>query len=239
MTNALALTVPPVAVSFHDQASASIPGPDAPVPAGCKFWEIGTARPVMTGAKDHRFCAVGIYTHNFEGAPQSQPEELAETLAAMQGLDYVRQEEIASLPMLEGGARHIQYAPLAEATDRPATVLLFANASQGLVLTEALARVDRAAPLAMGRPACALIPQIRNSGRSAVSLGCCGARAYLDGLNDETALWGLLGEKLEHYVDEIETLARSNSVLTRFHRQRRADIESGAVPTVKESLTRM
>ena len=33
---------------------------------------------------------------------------------------------------------------------------------------------------AMGRPACAVVPQAINSGQAALSLGCCGARAYLD-----------------------------------------------------------
>ena len=120
-----------------------------------------------------------------------------------------------------------------------AVVLLFANASQGLVLSEALARVDGATPPAMGRPACALIPQVKNSGRAAASLGCCGARAYLDVLSDEVAVWGLPGEKLESYLEEIEILAKANSVLSAFHQRRREDIESGAMPTVKESLSRL
>jgi hypothetical protein len=107
------------------------------------------------------------------------------------------------------------------------------------VLSEALTRVDGATPLAMGRPACALIPQVRNSGRSAASLGCCGARSYLDMLNDDVALWGLFGEKLELYVNEIEAFAKANTVLSRFHQRRRADIESGSAPTVQESLNRI
>lgn len=239
LMDALALTVPPVAVSFQMEVQSSAPHPEAPVPAGCKFWEIGSARPVLTGANDHRFCSVGIYTHNIEGAPESQLSELEETLSAMQGLDYVRPQEIESLPVLTGGSRYIQYGPLEQATHPPAVVLLFAQASQSLIVSEAIARVDDATPLAMGRPACALIPQVMNTGRSATSLGCCGARAYLDVLSDETALWGLVGEKLEGYVTEIETLAKANSILTRFHTQRRSDIESGSAPAVKESLSRL
>lgn len=239
LTDAIKLKLPPVAVSFHRQPPSSVPKAGAPVPAGCKFWEIGSAAPVVTDAGDHRFCSVGIYTHNIEGAPESQAGELEETLAAMQGLDYVRPEEVESLPLVEPGSRFVQYAPLAEAADPPSVVLLFAAASQGLVLTEAMARVDAAIPPAMGRPACALIPQVMNSGRSASSLGCCGARAYLDVLDDSVALWGLPGDKLERYVNAIEVLARANTVLTRFHAQRRADIEAGASPTVKESLGRL
>lgn len=239
LMDAISLEAPPVAVSFHQDPPASAPKSDSPVPAGCKFWEIGSSGPVATDAGDHRFCSVGIYTHNMEGAPASQSSELEETLAAMQGLEYVRPEEVAALPVIESSPRFVQYAPLARATAPPSVVLLFARAAQGLVLAEATARVDGAIPLAMGRPACALIPQVMTSGASASSLGCCGARAYLDVLDVNVALWGLPGEKLEHYVDAIETFSKANSVLTRFHQQRRAEIEAGASPTVKESLARL
>jgi hypothetical protein len=117
--------------------------------------------------------------------------------------------------------------------------LLFAHASQGLVLSEALARVDGSAPPALGRPACALVPQVMNSSSAAVSLGCCGARAYIDGMTDAIALWGLVGAKLEAYTGEIETLAKANAVLTQFHAQRRQDIEAGATPTVEQSLAKL
>ncbi|MDX1527722.1 MAG: DUF169 domain-containing protein [Gammaproteobacteria bacterium] len=239
LMDAISLESAPVAVSFHQDPPASAPKADSPVPAGCKFWEIGSSGPVATDASDHRFCSVGIHTHNMEGAPASQASDLEETLAAMQGLEYVRPEEVAALPVIESRPRFVQYAPLALATVPPSVVLLFARAAQSLVLTEAVARVDGTIPLAMGRPACALIPQVMSSGRSASSLGCCGARAYLDLLDDNVALWGLPGEKLGQYVEAIETFSRANAVLTRFHQQRRAEIEAGASPTVKESLARL
>ena len=40
-------------------------------------------------------------------------------------------------------------------------------------------------PPAMGRPSCAVVPQAANSTGSAPSMGCCGARAYLDVLTDD------------------------------------------------------
>ena len=76
-------------------------------------------------------------------------------------------------------------------------VLLFADARQGLVLSEAIARVDGGVPPAMGRPACAALPQAFNHGVAAMSLCCGGARAYLDALSDDTALWALPGSRLD------------------------------------------
>ena len=107
------------------------------------------------------------------------------------------------------------------------------------MITEAIARVDGASPLSLGRPACALIPQVINSGKAAASLGCCGARAYIRSLDDGTTLWALPGEKLADYIDAIDTLAEANSVLTRFHKQRNQDIAAGNSPTVAESLGKL
>ena len=157
----------------------------------------------------------------------------------MQGLDYVRPSEVEALPVVTTRHKHVLYQPLQDAGDRPSVVLLFAHPSQGLIITEALTRVDGETPAAMGRPACALIPQVLNSARSASSLGCCGARAYLDALSDDVALWGLLGARLEQYVDEIENLAKANAVLSRFHTLRRAAIEAGESPSVQQSLARL
>ena len=72
-----------------------------------------------------------------------------------------------------------------------------------------------------------------------MSLGCCGARAYLDALSDDIALWALPGEKLEAYCTEISGLAKSNDILTVFHQRRREDVVAGRRPSVEESLARL
>ena len=91
----------------------------------------------------------------------------------------------------------------------------------------------------MGRPACAVIPQVVNSGQAALSLGCCGARAYLDALSDDVALWAIPGSKVTAYAKQIKVMAQANLTLTRFHELRRQDVQAGQQPTIKESLARM
>ena len=44
------------------------------------------------------------------------------------------------------------------------------------------------------------------------------------------------GERLEAYVEAIEVLAKANTVLSKFHTERRRAVESRASPTVKDSL---
>jgi uncharacterized protein (DUF169 family) len=209
------------------------------VPAGCWFWQEAAKRTFVTAAKDHELCAIGIHTHNLSPRSPSYQGELQEVLQAMSGLDYVREEEVAAIPVVQREVKYVLYGPLAESPLTPEVVLLFAHPRQGLILTEAVARVDKGSPPTMGRPACAIVPQVLNRGCAATSLGCCGARAYLDVLSDSVALWAFPGSKLDQYCAEIVTLARANKTLAAFHARRREDVEAGKQPTVRQSLERL
>jgi uncharacterized protein (DUF169 family) len=235
LTDALHLNVSPVAITFSDEPQNAQP-PSTPVPAGCSFWELGAKATVTTTAPDHQFCSIGVHTHNLANAVASHGSELETALGAMTGLGYVKANEVAAIPVMNKSHSHVTYRPLADTTGPISVVLIVADAAQSLTLTEAAARVDGASPPAMGRPACALIPQVVNSGTAAASLGCCGARAYLDSLSTGIVLWGFPGEQLESYVCEIETLASANTTLSQFHTKRRQAIEAGEAPTVSESL---
>jgi uncharacterized protein (DUF169 family) len=121
----------------------------------------------------------------------------------------------------------------------PDVVLLFGKADQMLILSEAAQQVEGGLPPAMGRPACAIVPQAMNTQQAALSLGCCGARAYLDALTDDVALWAIPGSRLDLYTERIAALAKANAILTTFHQVRRGDVEDGKRPTIKESLAAM
>ena len=75
-----------------------------------------------------------------------------------------------------------------------------------------------------------------NTGRAALSLGCCGARAYLNNLTDDIAIFAIPGTKLEAYARRIEALTSANALLSKFHEIRRRDIGAGQSPTIRESL---
>ena len=239
LSTSLELSSPPIAAAFRDAVPDGVPEFDGSVPAGCVFWQEAARRTFATSAEHHSLCSIGIHTLNLSPAPASQPEELRTTLEAMMGLDYVREEEVAAIPVARRAVRHALYGPLADFPVEPDVVLLFVDARQGLVLSEALGRVDGGVPPAMGRPACAALPQAVNHGRATMSLGCCGARAYLDGLSDDTALWAIPGTRLDRYCEQIATFANANRTLAMFHERRRADVESGMRPTVRESLQRL
>ncbi len=235
----LKLSVPPIAVCIANEIPVGIPAPDRAVPAGCMFWQEASRGVIATSALDHSLCAIGVHTHNMTADSPLHPSELFEVLQVMADMTYVRPEDVPLIPVLKQKPKHIIYSPLALTPLDPDLVLIFAHSRQGLIITEAVQQVDPMAPPALGRPACAVVPQAINTGRAALSLGCCGARAYLGVLSDDVALWALPGPRLAEYAGRIAALAGANDVLTRFHVQRRKDIEAGLRPTCKESLSRM
>ena len=232
----LALTAPPIAVSFSNTVPEGVPHVAEAAAAGCAFWERAAAGAFYTTADDHALCSIGVHTHNLAGAPESQMSELKTTLKVLNQLDYVRDSEVATIPVLEQSYKHVIYAPLSSAPVAAGVVVLFAHSRHSLVITEAVHQVEQNAPPAMGRPACAMIPQVMNGAAAAMSLGCCGARAYLDALTDDVALWALPGKNIEAYAARIAALAEANATLAKFHTLRRNAVAEGNAPTVEESL---
>ena len=235
----LDLSLPPIAISFSEFIPTGVTSFNGVVPAGCVFWQLAATRTFVTSTKHHELCSIGVHTHHMAQPSPSYQGELKQALETMSGLDYVREEEVAAIPVVQREVKHVIYGPLADFPLDPEVVLLFAHAQQGLILSEAAGRVDKGVPPAMGRPACAVVPQVLNQGYAAMSLGCCGARAYLDSLSDSTAMWALPGSKLDQYCEQIAVFSRANKTLTTFHARRREDVEAGQRPTVRQSLDRL
>jgi uncharacterized protein (DUF169 family) len=235
LAQALHLQRVPVAISFAESIPEGTAAHPGRVPAGCRFWEDAAAGAFATSAAQHRLCSIGVYTHNLQPSP-TQENDLIDALKIFGDLGYVRVEDLPLIPVLERRPNFVVYAPLAASPLPPDIVLLFVDANQTLVLAEATHQVETQNAPAMGRPACAVVPQVMNTGRAALSLGCCGARAYLDGLDGSTAIFAIPGAKLEAYIQRIEALSRANLLLTKFHQLRRQDVHAGNNPTIQESF---
>ena len=126
-----------------------------------------------------------MHTHNLETSP-SEDTDREDALKVFAELGYLRPEQIPSIPVIAERPKHVVCAPLANSPLPPDVVFLFVEADQA---------VENGMPPAMGRPACGVIPAVKNAGRAALSLGCCGARAYLDTLTPNLSLWALPGPR--------------------------------------------
>jgi len=236
LSAALELGQPPVAIGFSDSIPTGMSEYSGRVPAGCKFWEDAINGGFATSPSDHDLCAIGVYTHHLQESP-AQQTDLMDALKVFGELGYVREQDLAAIPVLQMAQKYVLYSRLSTSPFAPDVVLLFVKASQTLILSEATQQVESQNAPAMGRPACAVVPQVMNSGRAALSLGCCGARAYLDVFTDDVAIFAIPGAKLEAYTERIESLAKANQVLSAFHEIRRRDISNGHAPTVQQSLS--
>jgi len=235
LSDALDLPVGPIAVCFADSVPEGAPAYRGSVPAGCRFWQEAATRVFATVASDHELCAIGVYTHNLEGAGGYE-SSLRDSLRVLGDLDYVRPQDLGFIPVLKRTAKVVVYGPLGATPLAPDVALLLVKPSQALILSEASQQLENGLPPAMGRPACAVVPQAVNTGRSALSLGCCGARAYLDALTPDVAVYAIPGWRIEGFAERVAVLAKANAALTSFHAARRKQVEAGERPSVQESL---
>ena len=102
------------------------------VAAGCEFWERASQQTLVTHAADHQHCAIGVHTHNLPNASPAQDKELGDVLAAMKGVGYVRDEEVAAIPVMKQSFSTVIYGPLESCSGQADVVLLFAHARQSL-----------------------------------------------------------------------------------------------------------
>jgi uncharacterized protein (DUF169 family) len=219
----LGLHWPPIAVAFQDRAPADLQRVGSAGPSGCTYWKLAAeGKMFYTEAADHYNCPIGSFTHGID-LPPAQAQELEGLVGTMIGLDYIRQEEIPSIPRRDAPFRVALYAPLAEAPFNVDVVLVRGHAKQMMLTAEAAAAAGLSGDGAlMGRPTCAMIPAAMQSGSVTTSLGCIGNRVY-------TALWddefyaAIPGSKLDLLLDKLATIVTANRELESFHRARMSD----------------
>ena len=221
LSSLLGLRSAPVAIAFSAAAPAGVARVSRPGPAGCAYWKLaGEGQVFYTEAADHYNCPVGSYTHGVE-LPAARAAELQQVVGTMVGLEYIRMEEVPAMPRRTASFGVAVYAPLAEAPADPDVVLVRGDARQIMLIAEAA----RAAGIghdgaAMGRPACAMIPQAMSSARGTTSLGCIGNRVYT-GLGDAELYFAIPGERLPEVVAKLESVVHANRELQQYHEGRR------------------
>lgn len=216
----LELAWPPVAIAFQSEAPPNVSRIDAAAPAGCGYWRLAAEGKVFyTEAADHYTCPVGAHTHGVD-LPSEVARELHAVVQTMVGLQYIKPEEIPTIPRRPGRFQIAVYAPLAEAPFDPDVVLVRGTVKQLMLLAEAAQAAGVAGGGAtLGRPTCSVLPEAIQSGRTATSFGCIGNRVYT-GLGDEEGYYAIPGGKVEAVAEKLAVIAEANRQLETFHRAR-------------------
>ncbi len=216
----LELESQPVAVAFRDAAPEGVSRIDKVAPSGCTYWKLAAeGRTFYTEASDHFGCAIGAHTHGIELA-EEPAKELEGLLGRMVELEYLDMAEVPDIPQRKEPFGVAVYAPLADADFAPDVILVSGNAKQMMLLAEAAhAAGFSSATSVVGRPTCAAIPAVMQSGQVATNLGCIGNRVYTE-LADDALYFVIAGPQLGAVVEKLSKIVNANRELETFHRGR-------------------
>lgn len=216
----LGLRLSPVAIAFRESAPANIPRIERPAPAGCGYWRLAAeGREFYTEAADHYTCPVGAHTHGV-ALPREIAQELNGLVQTMVQMQYIKMEEIPTIPRRVQPFRVALYAPLAQASFDPDVVLIRGTVKQLMLAAEAAQAAGIAGGGAtMGRPTCAILPESLQSGMATASFGCIGNRVYTD-LGDDEGYYVIPGANIAEVMNRLVAIVEANRQLSQFHKER-------------------
>ena len=218
LVSALALTHPPLAISFTNDAPIGVPSFDAPlpaptadgrtgrVPAGCVFWMKAADRTFTTVAEDHANCSVGSVTHGFKTL--TDVAQKADVGALVQS-GWVSPEMFPQIPVVAERYRFVVYGPLRDAALPPDVVLLRVNAKQAMTVSDAFpdAKFE-------GKPQCHIIPMAKQ-GAVAVSVGCMLSRVRTGMPNTEMTC-AIPGRRLADVVQKLQAVREIDNTVAQY-----------------------
>lgn len=219
----LHLRTPPIAIGFLDAPPAGVRRwEEGAVPAGCRFWQqAAQGEAFYTVPSDHFNCAVGCHTHRIPLPPERR-SELTDGAQMMVDAGYLRPSDVLSIPTLARTPAAIAYAPVTDAPFRYDLVLLAATPAQSMLIYEAALRLgDGSAQAAstLGRPACALLPFVKEGGQAAMSLGCIGNRTFT-GLPDDELYLAIPSTQWERFQSVVREIVQANETMGRYYEGR-------------------
>jgi len=225
LRNLLGLRVDPVAVAFRTESPPDVPHVGIPAPAGCAYWRLAAEGQVFfTRATDHN-CPIGAHTHGVT-LPADATRELGGLLETMARIQYIRMDEVPTIPRRGMAFGVAIYAPLTATPVDPDVVIVQGNPKQVMLLAEAVHAAGlHYDPAAQLRPTCAIVPTATEAGRASLSLGCIGNRVYT-GLADNELYIAIPGAQLNAVLEKLEAIVAANRTLEEFHQQRKGQTAS-------------
>jgi len=219
----LALSTPPVALQFVQEAPAGVRRFEGEVPSACSFWRRAEQEMFYADTAAHFNCLIGFHVMGLPLPEQKGPELMA-LIQQMGAAHYFDGAEVPHVPTVPGLKSGIVYGPLAEFEDTPDAVLVWLTPYQSMLLQEATGTArwsEQPGIPTFGRPSCAAIPVALNRGIATQSLGCMGMRTFTEVAQDR--LLGVLPKQLlETLPEALERVAHANQAMTQHYRGQKA-----------------
>jgi uncharacterized protein (DUF169 family) len=219
LTDALALSAAPIAITFSDAPPDGVAAFDAPmpepmpdgrtgrVPAGCVFWMRAASATFSTVAQDHGNCSVGSMTHGFKTLDEVAGNS---DVAALLDSGWVTMDVVPQIPVVSERPGAVTYGPLADSPGNPDVVLLRLNAKQLMVLSDALPglRIE-------GKPQCHIVAVAKEQGEIAASVGCALSRVRT-GMSANEMTCAIPASKLGDVLETIQRNATADTAVARY-----------------------
>lgn len=222
LTEKLGLAIAPIALAFMDSPPDGIGITEKTVPSACGFWRQAEQETFFAPADAHFNCPVGAMVMGFD-LPQAVSEELMELVGQMTKCGYLGADEPGRIPVNpKPGAKGVLYGPLASFPGEPDAVLLWLTPAQAMVLSEAAGGAQWGGTdqiPALGRPACAAIPQSVAKSQTTLSLGCIGMRTFTEIASDRM-LAVVPGGVLNGFSTEVSRLREVNDGMETFYKEK-------------------
>lgn len=205
LSELLRLDQPPVAISFRKDAPSTDGETIAQQPAGCCYWEPAQKGRLNTKPSDHINCSVGSYTH---GLVDLEVAAAADDTAALLGIGWVAESDLANTPHLPFQPQIICYEPLSEA-DQPDVVLVRLSPCALMTLQGACPQIRL-----VTKPQCQIVP-LAYAGEMVVSPGCAVSRARTN-LPPGEMTCAFCGSALPEIVRRLERSAAADYAVAEY-----------------------
>jgi uncharacterized protein (DUF169 family) len=215
----LNLQSPPLAITFSNIAPTGIPlyeenmpeptsdGRTGKVAACCVFWMKAGKRTFTTIPQDHGNCSVGSVTHGLKML--SEVANNSDVLTLLE-CGWVSKDMIIQLPVVKKRPEFITHGPLEDTSLDPDVILLFVNAMQAMIISDAVSGIQ-----IKGKPQCHIIAMAKEEEAIVLSLGCMLSRVRT-GMSATDMTCAIPGSRLSEFVNYLRAARLADTSVAKY-----------------------
>ena len=218
IVSAFGLDIPPIAMAFVDNQPQGVETMEEEVPSFCTFWRMAEKKSFYAPANKHYNCPIGAMVLGFE-MPKEVQDQLGGLVKKMCECSYLSEDEPANIPTITEKKAGVVYGPLKDFPVAPQLILMWLKPSQAMIYNEVLGCCKWSGSMdsmALGRPACAVIPTTLNKSPFGMSLGCTGMRTFTE-VSDDHILATLNCAEIDSFLTSLQTTMSANKEMKEFY----------------------
>ena len=218
ISSAFGLDISPIAMALVDNQPQGVETMEEEVPSFCTFWRMAEKKSFYAPANKHYNCPIGAMVLGFE-MPKEVQDQLGGLVKKMCECSYLSEDEPANIPTITEKKAGVVYGPLKDFPVAPQLILMWLKPSQAMIYNEVLGCCKWSGSMdsmALGRPACAVIPTTLNKSPFGMSLGCTGMRTFTE-VSDDHILATLNCTEIDSFLTSLQTTLSANKEMKEFY----------------------